>query len=87
MVFELLKDGPSLLLAFNAVVTGYPGVLVDDVGDDEEVNYIPNEAYNAADHQVDLHPKVIQIFIVYKENNPAGNPPACPNEQASDLNC
>ena len=81
-----MKDGPSLLLAFAAVVTSHPGVLVNDVGDDEEVNYIPNEAYNAADHQVKFHPKVMQIFIVYQEDNPAGNPPACPNEQASDLN-
>ena len=68
------------------MVTGHPGVLVNDVGDDEEINYIPNEADNAADHQVEFHPKVMQIFIVNQEDNPAGNPPACPNEKASDLN-
>ena len=70
-----------------AEVTGYPGVFVNDIGDDKEVNYIPNEADNAANHQVSLHRKAMDLFLIYQENNPSCNPSTGPHEQANDLDC
>ena len=87
LFFELLKQGRALLLAIATKFASYDRVLVNDEGNHEEVNKVSNEANNAANHQVSLHLKAMDLFLVYQDNNAGCNPSTGPNEQASNLYC